>query len=56
MVKLSLRGNSEELEEVLKHIHLDEGIVVVNTNSNGKIKDLRMEYEIELKDDAEDKE
>lgn len=53
MVKLSLRGNSEELEEVQKHIHLDEGIVVVNTNSNGKIKDLRMEYEIELKDDAE---
>lgn len=53
MVKLRLQGNSEELEEVLKHIHLDEGIVVVNTNSNGKIKDLRMEYEIELKDDAE---
>lgn len=53
MVKLRLRGNSEELEEVLKHIHLDEGIVVISTNSNGKIKDLRMEYEIELKDVAE---
>lgn len=53
MIKLSLRGNSEELEEIHKHIHLDEGIVVVNTNSNGKIKDLRMEYEIELKSDEE---
>ena len=53
MIKLSLRGSSEELDEMLKHISFDDDVVVLRTSDNGKIKDLRIYFDIELKEDEE---
>ena len=53
MIKLSLRGSSEELDKILKHISFDDDVMVLCTSHRGKCKDMRIYFYIELKDDAE---
>lgn len=53
MIKLSLRGSSEQLDKILKHISFDDDVMVLRTSHRGKCKDMRIYFYIELKEDEE---